>query len=214
MSAPRRSVLDAAAARMTGARRVGIDGVDGAGKTVFADELAEVLRASGQLVVRVSADGFHHPRAVRYRRGRDSPQGFWLDSYDLDRLRHDVLDPFGPGGSGRYRDAAHDVESDAAMNVAWRNAPEGAVLVLDGLFLHRDELVDAWDVSIFLDVPFAVSVPRVARRDGTEPDPTHPSVTRYVQGNKRYFAACAPWDRATVVVDNSDLAHPHITALR
>jgi len=35
-----------------------------------------------------------------------------------------------------------------------------------------------------------------------------------VQGNKRYFAACAPWDRATVVVDNSDLAHPRITALR
>lgn len=51
-------------------------------------------------------------------------------------------------------------------------------------------------------------------RDGTEPDPAHPSVTRYVQGNKRYFAACAPWDRATVVVDNSDLAHPRITALR
>lgn len=75
-------------------------------------------------------------------------------------------------------------------------------------------MLDAWDVSILLDVPFAVSVPRVAFRDGTEPDPAHPSVTRYVQGNKRYFAPCAPWYRATVVVDNSDLAHPRITALR
>jgi len=62
--------------------RVGIDGVDGAGKTTFADELAAALAPFGRPVIRAGVDGFHHPRAVRYRRGRESPEGFFRDSYD------------------------------------------------------------------------------------------------------------------------------------
>jgi len=50
--------------------RVGIDGVDGAGKTTFADALATTLQQQGRPVVRVSVDDFHHPRAIRYARGR------------------------------------------------------------------------------------------------------------------------------------------------
>lgn len=61
---------------------VGVDGVDGVGKTTFADELGDALRARGREVVRSSADGFHHPRSVRYRLGRSSPEGFYRDSYN------------------------------------------------------------------------------------------------------------------------------------
>jgi thymidylate kinase len=78
--------------------------------------------------------------------------------------------------------------------------------VLDGLFLHRDELRRQWDFSVVLEVPFSVSVARMARRDGSHPDPTHPSLQRYVQGQQLYFDRCRPWSRATVVVDNS--RHP------
>lgn len=83
MSGVRRDLLDAIAAKIAAgaARRVGIDGVDGAGKTIFADELAVALRGFGRPAVRVSLDGFHNPRHVRYRGGRSSPEGFWLDSY-------------------------------------------------------------------------------------------------------------------------------------
>ncbi|MDQ2749168.1 MAG: hypothetical protein M3Y44_06545, partial [Actinomycetota bacterium] len=47
-------------------------------------------------------------------------------------------------------------------------------LLLDGLFLHRDELAAAWDFSIFLDVAFSVSVARMAERDGTTSGPAPP----------------------------------------
>jgi uridine kinase len=45
---------------------VGIDGPDAAGKSTFADSLSDRL---GTSTVRASIDGFHHPRAVRRRRG-------------------------------------------------------------------------------------------------------------------------------------------------
>lgn len=64
--------------------RVAIDGVDGAGKTTLADALAPAVAAQGRPAIRASVDDFHHPRAVRYARGRHSPDGFYLDSYNYD----------------------------------------------------------------------------------------------------------------------------------
>lgn len=58
-----------------------------------------VLDAQGVVTVRVSLDGFHHPAAVRHRRGRHSPEGFFLDSYDYAAFRRLVLDPLAPGGA-------------------------------------------------------------------------------------------------------------------
>lgn len=194
-----------------GCIRVGIDGPDGSGKTWFADELATALRDAGRAVFRVSADDFHHVRAVRYRRGRDSPEGCWLDSYDYDRLQADVLAPLGPDGDRRYRPRAHDLVTDEILDPPWQQAEPGSVLVLDGLFLHRDELAGRWDFSVFLDVPFAETARRLAARDGSVPDPTHPSLRRYVEAQRLYFRTCTPQQRAGVVVDNADLDAPRIT---
>jgi uridine kinase len=188
--------------------RVAVDGVDGSGKTWFADDLAVALRGAGRDVVRVSADGFHQARELRHRRGRDSPEGFFLDSYDLPRLRAEVLGPLGPGGDRRYREAVYDVRRERALSLPWRAAPRGSVLLLDGLFLHRADLRDAWDLTVFLDVPFAVTFARMAVRDGCDPDPSAAANRRYVEGQRRYLAEVRPVERADVVVDATDPRRP------
>ena len=164
-SVRRRDVLLAIAARVPAsvgvdAVRVAVDGVDGSGKSVFADQLAGVLREQDRPVVRASVDDFHRPRAERYRRGRSSPSGFWLDSFDYHRLQHDLLDPLGAAGSRRHRTAVHDLGTDQDLDLPWVIAPPGVVLVLDRLFLHRDELHGLWELSVFLDVPFDVTAAR------------------------------------------------------
>ncbi len=92
--------------------RVAIDGVDGAGKTMFADALAPQVAAKGRAVIRASVDDFHNPRAIRYARGRHSPDGFFLDSYDYGSFRRLLLDPLGPEGSGRYMAKHFDHRAD------------------------------------------------------------------------------------------------------
>lgn len=170
-----------------------------------------MLREHGRAVVRISADDFLNPAAVRHRRGRHDPQGFWLDGYDYPALHHRVLNPLRPGGSRRYQVASHDPGRDQAVDPPVHLAEPGTVLVLDGLFLHREELTDVWDLSIFLRVPFAVSVARTAARDGGHLDPGHPSQARYVDGQRLYFAACRPWQRADIVIDATDLDAPVLT---
>ena len=190
--------------------RVAVDGPDGSGKTVFAEELVAAVRDLGRPAVRISLDDFHNVRAIRYRQGRESPEGFWQDSYNYQRFQRDVLEPFGPQGSGRYRPAAHDLHSDAVLNPEPRTATPGTVLVVDGLFLHRDEIAAAWDLSVFLDVPFGTTAKRMADRDGTDPDPEHPSMRRYVEAQRLYFKRCSPHRRADIVIDNQDFENPRI----
>ena len=201
------SIADAVP-RRPGRVRVGIDGPDGSGKTVLADELAHELCSRGRTAVRASADDFHQVRALRHARGRDDPEGMWLDSYDYPRLRHDLLDPFGPDGDGRVSLRAHDLATDAVLEPAWEQAPVDAVLVLDGLFLHREELAGCFELTVWLEVPFEVTCARMAVRDGTDPDPGHPSVARYVGAQRIYRELVSPQDRAGMVVDNADLDRP------
>ncbi len=196
--------------------RVAVDGVDGAGKTTFADELAEVLRAPGRHVLRASVDGFHRPAAQRYRRGRHSPEGFFHDSYDLDALQRVLLDPLAPDVTGprRVRTAVHDVATDTDPGTPWREVPATTLLLLDGVFLHRDELAGVWDASVWLEVPFDVTYARMAVRDGCPPDPLDAANDRYRHGQLLYLAACAPAARAGLVVDNTDVDAPRVVSRR
>jgi uridine kinase len=192
--------------------RVGIDGVDGAGKSRFGDELAQVLSAAGRRVIRASVDGFHNPRALRYRLGRQSPEGYFRDSYDDAQLKAVLLDPLSPGGSGRYRTAAFDHRTDQLVSVPEAQAAPGDILMFDGIFLHRPELRGYWDYSVFLEVDFHVSIARCAQRDGSSPDPQAPDNRRYVEGQQLYLQTCEPWQYATVVINNEALESPVLVA--
>ncbi|MCW3158326.1 uridine kinase [Micropruina sonneratiae] len=187
---------------------VAVDGVDGAGKTTFANDLATELTDSGLRVIRISLDDFLNPPERRYAKGRSSPEGFVSDTYDYRRFVDDVLEPLGPEGGGRYRPKSYDYATETPLSPPWEVAPDPVVVVVDGMFLHSDQLRDArgrkvWDLSAWLEVPPEVSVRRLAERDGSPPDPDDPRNHRYVEGQRLYVAAQHPAERADLVVDNS-----------
>ncbi|TVP65351.1 MAG: uridine kinase [Nitriliruptor sp.] len=190
--------------------RVAVDGVDGAGKTVFADELAVAMRQRGKAVLRASVDGFHHPPELRYRRGRSSPDGFFLDSYDYPALRRLLLDPLGDEGDRRIVRRVYDVHAEEPVEEVVESAADTDVLVFDGIFLHRPELRDVWDLSVFLEADFEFSIPRGARRGYGDPDVAAASNRRYIEGQRRYLDSCQPHLHATWVVNNDVLADAHI----
>ncbi len=97
--------------------RIAINGIDAAGKTTLANELALQIEAQGRPVIRASIDGFQRPRRERYQRGTDSPEGYYEDAFDYDSLKKDLLAPLGPLGSRKYRHAVFDVSTDTPLTI-------------------------------------------------------------------------------------------------
>lgn len=189
-----------------GRRLVAIDGVDGSGKTSFAENLT--FEIQNRPVILIHADDFLNPSPVRHAKGRNSPEGFWENTYNYAALNDQLLAPLGPKGDGWYSPASYDSVTDQMKQAEVVRAPSDALVVVEGMFLHRDEVTAYWDASVFLHVPFTVTAARMAVRNGSNPDPEHPTMRRYIGGQRLYFDAARPWERATIVVENSDFTSP------
>ncbi|MBO0778571.1 MAG: hypothetical protein J2P37_07050 [Ktedonobacteraceae bacterium] len=194
--------------------RVAIDGIDAAGKTTLANELAPLIEENGYIVIRASIDDFHRPRAERYRQGPVSPQGYYEDAFDYTALQKALLQPLGPMGNGCYRRAIFDYRTDSPLPTREEHAPLNAVLLLDGVFLLRPELASLWDYRIFVHVDFEVALQRALERDRSLFGDAETIQTRYQQryipGQRLYFQQAHPQERADVIVDNNDPASPRL----
>jgi uridine kinase len=201
-----------AAIRLPHVVRVAIDGVDAAGKTTLADALHSLLEARGRPVLRATIDGFHRPRAERYRRGPTSPDGYYRDSFDYDALRRELLQPLGPDGSGRYRSRVFDLRADEPVGDPPAPAPEDAVLLLDCVFLLRPELNDLWDFRVVVEVHADEALRRALVRDeelfGSPDEALRRYRNRYVPGQRLYVDEVDPVSLADVVIENTDVSSP------
>lgn len=194
--------------------RVAVDGIDAAGKTTIADELAEVIQRLGRPVVRASLDHFHRPRAERYRRGKESPEGYYLDSFDYPLLISSLLGPLGPAGDRRYRISAFDHLNDRPVQAVFHAAANETVLIFDGVFLLRPELSACWDYRIFLQVDFKTALSRAVQRDrklfGSIGEIESKYALRYFPGQQLYLNQSCPQALAELVMDNNEPERPLI----
>ncbi len=192
--------------------RVAIDGVDAAGKTTLADQLVAPIQELGMPVIRASVDGFHRPREERYRRGPDSPKGYYYDSFDYGSVRDELLEQLGPDGSLRYRTATFDYRTDQFVYERLQMAEPDAILLFDGIFLMRPELNDLWDFRIFLEIGFDISLERAVRRNAesiaSEEALRQRYEKRYISGQRLYLESVKPREIAEVVIVGEDYLVP------
>ncbi len=191
--------------------RIAIDGPPAAGKTMLADELAAVLRTQGRDVIRATIDDFLFPRAQRYPRGEYSAEGCYFDTHDHDALNRVLLDPLGPDGDRRFQPAVYDRTADTALSPPVTTAPADAVLVFDGVFLMRPELIGRWDLRVFVSTELEKTVERAVireRRVASRAEIERRWRERYIPAQRLYFATVRPTDHVDIVVHNDEPQQP------
>ena len=191
---------------------VAIDGVDAAGKTTLANEIAAVLNTSSRQIIRASIDGFHNPKHIRRR--DDTADGYFRNSFNYQALRDHLLAPLGPNGSRLFRRATFDFRTDAEVVSERELAAPDAIFLLDGVFLLRSELRTHWDLSIFVEADFETTVARAEVRDrelfGDAAAVRQRYESRYIPGQRLYLEREQPRRFADIVVSNNDFSNPRL----
>ncbi|MDO9379811.1 MAG: uridine kinase [Nocardioidaceae bacterium] len=196
-----------------GRLRVALDGRTAAGKSTLGHELAEHVAAAGRPVLRASLDDYKRPWAERHLYDRASGDGFYRNAFDHDQIRALLLDPAGPDGSGDVVLCALDAFAQVDRRDVVDHLPDDGVLLVDGVFALRPELVDGWDVRIRVEVPPEVALERGIRRDdptwsGADPWELHHD--RYAAAEEVYLREVDPVRLADLVLDNTDPRTPRL----
>ena len=181
--------------------RVAFDGAPAAGPRAFADALVDPLRVRGRPAVSLAADDFLRPASLRFEFGRTNPDSFYSEWLDEAGLRREVLDPLGPGGSGRVLTSLWNADADRASRAAYRQLPPGAVVLVSGALLLGAGL--PFDVTVHLQLSAAA----LARRTPAEQHWTLPAYARYDD-------EVDPATFADVVVRLDDLRRPAVVEQR
>jgi len=86
---------------------------------------------------------------------------------------------------------------------------------MDGVFLFRPELAGYWDLKIFVEADFKITVSRATKRDGyylgSDQEIQDKYNQRYVPGQLLYFQEAQPQEKADIIIGNSDFEIPVIT---
>lgn len=160
---------------------------------------------------RATIDDFLFPRAQRYLRGEFSAEGCYFDTHDHAALNRVLLDPLGPGGNRRCQVAVYDRAADTALSPPVTTAPADAVLIFDGVFLMRPELIDRWDLRVLVSTALAKTVERAVireRRVSSRAEVERRWRERYLPAQQLYFATVRPADHVDFIVHNDEPRQP------
>ena len=116
-----------------------------------------------------------------------------------------LIEPFRTGLGASFVLSAFDAARDAPVPTKWITAPKDSLLIVDGEFLLRPELVGLWNYSVWVDVPADAAAERTpsagAGRDSATGE-------RYAGAQRLYRTEASPRRSATAIVDYGDPDHP------
>lgn len=152
---------------------------------------------------------------MRVARGPLSPEGYFEDSFDYDFLIKEFLQPLRKvKSSTSLRSAKHDWKTESAVTEKLISIDHSSIVLFEGVFLFRSELVDFWDYKIYVQVDSDTSLFRGLARDSDllgGPEVTHEKyLKRYIPGQKLYHEMYNPISLANLVIQNDDPTAPMI----
>ncbi|MBQ7064095.1 MAG: hypothetical protein IJM90_04310 [Firmicutes bacterium] len=134
---------------------VAIDGMCGSGKTSVAALMARIFGARV-----IHTDDFYLPKSER------TPERMAIPGWNLDipRFRREVLEPIARCEKIRY--SIYDPHLDGMAGT--RELPPADVTVIEGSYSLHPELIQAYDLTVYLAVSPDTQVDRILERNGAD----------------------------------------------
>jgi uridine kinase len=191
-----------ARSRSSGSLLIALSGIDGSGKGYTADLLRRALERRKIRTALVHADDWLSPRRQRFG-SPPTARHFYENSFRFDAMFSEVVTPL-------RRDRGIDVtltlggRSGFLRRQSYRFSDVDVVL-LEGIFLLRRELLPNYDRTIWIDCTFRTALERALRRnqEGLSPEQLQREYrTLYFPAQHHHATRDAPRERAGLVVLN------------
>jgi len=187
----------------TRALLVAISGVDGSGKTHLSIRLAELLRSKNLNVALIHIDAWQNPKTVRLA-GAERAQHFYLHCIRFKELFARAVHPLVKARSlDLYtKGMPSDCDEPYDLEYHWQ---EVDVVLLEGVFLFRRDLVGQYDLRVWIECSFETAADRAVLRNVEHILPaqlTSDYAEIYHAAQRIHFALDAPRNAADIVIDN------------
>lgn len=184
---------------------IGIDGLGGAGKSTIAEALKCFLEAENNPVTLLHIDDFIHTRAIRYNANYAEWECYYHLQWRYDYLINEVIKSLKSGDFCKEIEL-YDKENDT-YTLSEIHVPSGSIVVIEGVFLQREELRDVFDTVAYVNVPEEVRLKRVLKRDGyigNADQIERKYRERYFPAEHHYCMACQPESKAAYVIAETE----------
>lgn len=191
---------------------VGITGVDTSGKTQLTNELKVALINQGYQVQVVHVDDFHNEKAIRYANELSEPDQYYYRSIDFEKIARDLLQLIKKNRRLETTINHLNLDTDTwTYNKKYLINPQTIVL-LEGVFIYRDETRPFIDTFIHLHVDEAIVLERAQLRDKPKQgeEVIRKYHAKYLPAQRRYLEKYNPCLIADVIVENSNWEKPKI----
>jgi uridine kinase len=189
---------------------IGVNGIDGAGKTQFAESLEVYLNTKGHQTQLIRLDDFHNPKATRYA-GNDQADNYYNKSFNISLMVEKLLNPINERKPVSLTRKALDPDTDKYEITRTYNIDRNTIVVFEGVFLFRKELAPYIDYKVFLAIPSEESKRRAIIRD-TEAD-LKKYDEKYLPAQVKYLKKYPPAQAADMIINNMNWEYPKITSI-
>jgi uridine kinase len=144
---------------------IGIDGLSRSGKTTFVETAGKMLTENNIDYVCLHMDDFIETRIKRYDTGLDEWREYYYLQWDVEMLRENLFKKLKE--SSRLTLPFYDHEKDIQV---WRDLklPSCGVILIEGIFLQREEWRDYFDTIIYLECEREVRFSRESKSTQTK----------------------------------------------
>ncbi len=184
---------------------IGINGIDGAGKTKFAEALETYLKTQDYSTQLIHLDDFHHPRAVRYV-GSDQVDNYYNRSFNIGLIIDKLLSPLQKKQRVSLKLKTLELNTDNYTTERKYIIKPNTVVIFEGVFLFRKELAPYINLKVFLDISFEECKKRASVRDPQEI--VHRYDNKYIPAQQKYLSEYPPPKVAAIVIDNTNWEYP------
>ncbi|WP_313770649.1 AAA family ATPase [Bacillus sp. S/N-304-OC-R1] len=180
-----------------------MDGLGGAGKTTLTQHIKQELEEAGKKAVVLHIDDFIHPRNIRYDQAKCEWECYYFAQWRYDYLIHNILLPIQNGEEIDKEIELYDKTNDQYIETHLKIDAE-SVLIIEGVFLQRNELRRFLDYVIYIDVPKVERLKRVLERDtyiGDKSKIAEKYEKRYFPAEDKYIMEYSPSKSADLIIN-------------